>query len=359
MTTAKKFLSNKKVEQQTISISPALKDWIRRYISVNHKKNPDDKRFKSVSAFYNFAMESLLKLFNEGKTFEDLKTKEDKEYKDVFDAFTFKATVPLYDMVAESNRYISIPFDFVASFIMFVYRLYKKNIRKNNYEDVQLIFERFKNRAYPSNITQELTLEIFTNENEKYAKGIFVFVGKQRNLHFENCKFFAAIFGILGVRVTEFTYSSKDYYCRFDLIETDLLFREDLAKKERIKLLNDNVNFIINYDRLLDDKDKHLWMKLAEDPMLFINFKNKHAFNRWVKIIETDLSRFTRRKNYLGKILRFFEKLRWIKIINYQNLTFQIEKALESESRQKKWLIDYLSKLSNITHIDEIYSLKN
>jgi hypothetical protein len=296
-------------------------------------------------------------LFKEGKSFEDFKRVEDTEYKDVFDSFTFKATVPLYDMVAESNRYVSIPFDFVASFIMLIYKLYRKNIRKNNYDDVQLIFERFKNRTYPSNITQEMTLEILTYKNEKYAKGIFVFVGKQRNLHFENCKFFAAMFGILGVRVTDFMYSSKDFYCRFDLVETDLLFREDLAKKERIKLLNENVSFVVNYDRLLDDKEKHLWMKFAEDPMLFINFKNKNAFNRWVKTVEDDLNKYSPKENYLGKILKFFEKLRWVKVLNDQNLSFQIEKPIEPESKQKKWLMDYLSKLSNINYTEGTYSL--
>jgi hypothetical protein len=360
MTTSKKFLSNKKVEQQTISISPALKDWIKRYVNINHRKDPNDKKFKSISAFYNYAMENLMELFKEGKTFDDLKRVEDAEYKEVFDKFTFKATVPLYDMVAESNRYVSIPFDFITGFLMIIYKLYKKDIRNKNYDDFRIIFERFKNRIYPSNITKELNLEMFIDESRGFATSIFEFVGKQRNLHFENCKFFAAVFGLLGVRVTDFTYSAKDYYCRFDLAETSLSFREDLAKKERIKLLNENVNFVINYSRLLGDRDdKHLWMKLAEDSMLYINFKNKKAFTKWTKIIEKDLLQFSPKKDFLGKIIRFFEKLHWIRIVNNKDFSFQIEPALQESGEQAQWLKNYLSKHFEFSQIEDIYYFKN
>ncbi|MFX1478074.1 MAG: hypothetical protein ACFFCI_08075 [Promethearchaeota archaeon] len=360
MTTSKKFLSNKKVEQQSISISPALKDWIKRYVNVNHKKDPNNENYKSISAFYNYAMANLMNLFKEGKTFEDFKRVEDTEYKDVFDRFTFKATVPLYDMVAESNRYNTIPFEFITSFLMFVYRLYKKNIRKNNYEDLQLIFERFKNRVYPSNITKELSLEIFKEKDQRFATGVFVFIGKQRNLHFENCKFFAAVFGLLGIRVADFTYSAKDFYCRLDLVETDLLFRDDLAKKERIKLLNENVKFITNFDVLLEDKDdKHLWMKLAEDPLLFITFKNKKTFDKWIGIIKKDVQKFTVKDNLSKKILSLFEKLHWIRIINDKDSSFQIEQSMGDNSEQTQWLINYLSKISNISQTEGIYYLKD
>ena len=59
--TTKRYMSNKKTSQQTISISPSLKDWIRRYVSVMHKKNPRDRNYKSISAFYYSVMENVLK----------------------------------------------------------------------------------------------------------------------------------------------------------------------------------------------------------------------------------------------------------------------------------------------------------
>jgi len=56
LATSKKFLSNKKTAQQSISISPALKDWIQRYVNMNHRESPNDMRFKSVSAFIRFTL---------------------------------------------------------------------------------------------------------------------------------------------------------------------------------------------------------------------------------------------------------------------------------------------------------------
>jgi len=155
--TEKKYLSNKKTAQQTISISPALKEWIRRYVNVNHKKDSSDKRFKSVSSFITYILDNIMKLFKEGKTIEDFKRVEDQEYKDFFDRFTFKATVPLYEMVSESNRYVPISFDFITRFLLAVYHLYRSiYLKQKGPEGWQLLFERFKNRVYPSNVLKEL-----------------------------------------------------------------------------------------------------------------------------------------------------------------------------------------------------------
>ena len=65
-------------------------------------------------------------------------------------------------------------------------------------------------------------------------------------MSFENYKYNAALLGLLGSKITDFLYSRKDDYCRFDLKATDLLYRKDLAKKERIKLMNHNVSYFIN-----------------------------------------------------------------------------------------------------------------
>ncbi len=82
--TSKKYLSNKRTAQQTISTSPAIKDWVKRYVNVNHKKKPNDERYRSISNFYNYVMENMLQLFEEGKTIDDLKRLENKKVKDFF-----------------------------------------------------------------------------------------------------------------------------------------------------------------------------------------------------------------------------------------------------------------------------------
>jgi len=55
-------MSEKKTAQQSISLSPALKDWLQRYVNVNHREKPKDKKFKSISAFVTYTLEEALKL---------------------------------------------------------------------------------------------------------------------------------------------------------------------------------------------------------------------------------------------------------------------------------------------------------
>ncbi len=356
--TKKKYLSNKKTAQQTISISPALKEWIKRYVNVNHRDIPNDKRFKSISTFYNYVMEDVMELFKKGKTLDDFKRVEDKEVKDFFEPFTFNAIIPLYEMISESNRYTPFSFEFTIRFLLHYTNWLRKHFKPENFEDLNLLFERIRTRYGTSNVSTDMRLDIILGENNQPIRGILEFIGKQRNLHFENCKYFAAIFGMLGARVIDFIYSPVDYYCRFDLVETELLFKKELVKKERQKLLKENVNYIINYNRMLDEKDKYLWMNLAEDNELFISFKSTNAFIKWIKIIEEDLKKFGTQEDFLTKILQFFNKIHWIRIESLKDLLFRIEQQIEKNPEQKQLLIDYLSQYAEISQKDTIYSLK-
>jgi len=355
---SRKYLSNKKTAQQTISISPALKEWIIRYVNVNHRDNPNDERFKSVSSFYNHVLEKILKLFEKGKTLDDFERVEDKEIKDLFEPFTFKAIIPLYEMVSESNRYTPFSFEFTTRFMLRYINWMRKQYRPGSFDDLSLLFDRIKKRYGTSNVSTDMRLEIILGENKQPTRGVLEFIGKQKNLHFENSKYFAAIFGMLGVRVTDFTYSAVDYYCRLDLIETDLLFKRELIKKERLKLLKENVNYIINYFRMLDENEKYLWMNLAKDNELFISFKTKSAFEKWIKKIEEDLRKFGTQEDFLHKILQFFTKLHWIRIENLKDFSFRIERSLENNNEQKHLLIEYLSQHSEISQNNGIYYLK-
>ncbi|UCD01337.1 MAG: hypothetical protein JSV23_10740 [Promethearchaeota archaeon] len=356
--TSKKYLSDKKTSQQTISISPALKDWIKRYVNVNHKKNPNDERFQSVSAFYNYIMENILELFKKGKTLDDFARVEDKEVKDFFEPFTFRATIPLYEMVSESNRYTPFSFEFTTRFLLTYLNFLKRQFRSQNYDDLRILYERLRTRVNLSNISKEWNLEIIPDENNRPAQGVLEFIGTQRNLHYENCKFFAAVLGMLGIKVTDFIYSPTDYYCRLDLLETDLLFKKELAKKERIKLLNENIEYIVNYNRMLDDKDKYLWMNLAEDNDLFISFKSENAFTKWIRSIEKDLQKFGTKEDFLSKLLLFFNKIHWIRIENLKDLSFQVEQSIEKNLEQKQLLLNYLSNYTEISQKEGLYYLK-
>ncbi|MFX0081300.1 MAG: hypothetical protein ACFE94_06060 [Candidatus Hodarchaeota archaeon] len=355
--TSKKYLSSKKTSQLTISISPVLKDWVTRYVNVNRRKNPNEEIFKSVSNFYTSVMWKVLELFEKGKTLNDFERVEDKEVKDFFEPFTFRATIPLYEMVSESNRYTPFSFELVTHFILTYFRFLRRQIKSGTYGELMILFERIKTRVNLSNISKDWRLELITDEKKGPIRGILEFIGTDRNLHYENCKFFAAILGFLGARVTDFIYSPEDYYGRLELIETELLFRRELAKNERIKLLEENVKFIINYDRMLDDKDMYLWMNLAEDNELCVCFRNKNAFNKWIKSIEEDLTKYGNHDNFLHKILLFFSKIHWIRLESLKNLSFQIEDFIENNQEQKQLIMNYLSEHSEVSQTDGLYYL--
>ncbi|MFX1344259.1 MAG: hypothetical protein ACFFAI_04075 [Promethearchaeota archaeon] len=355
--TSKKYLSHKKTSQLTISISPVLKDWVKRYVNVNHREYPNDNTFKSISNFYTSVMWKVLELFEKGKTLNDFERVEDKGVKDLFDQFTFRATIPLYEMVSESNRYNPFSFEFSIHFVLTYYYWLRDQYKSGTYDELKILFERLKTRVNLSNISKDWRLELILDEKKGPTKGVLEFIGTNRNLHYENCKFFAGILGFIGVRVTDFIYSPEDYYGRLDLIETDLLFRKELAKKERLKLLEENVRFLINYDRMLEDKDMYLWMNLVEDKEIYICFRNKNAFNKWIKIVEEDLNKFGNHDNFLYKILLFFNKIHWIRLESLKNLSFQIEDFIENNQEQKQIMIDYLSKHSKISQNNGIYYL--
>ncbi len=356
--TSKKYLSNKKTAQQTISITPALKEWIERYVHVKHRENFNDERYRSISAFYNHIMENILSLFEKGKTLDDFKRIEDKDIKDFFDKFTFKATIPLYEMIAESNRYTYFSFDFNTHFLLTYLNFLRSQFRSQNYEDLKLLFEKIRSRIGNNNISKDVRLEIFPDKDKGLAKGTLEFIGKYKNLHFENCKFLAVILGILGVKVIDFIYSPNDYFCRLEFLETDLLFKKELAKKERLKLLTENVDYIINYYRMLNEKDMYLWMRLAEDKGVFVSFKNQNVFNKWIKKVENHLQKFGMKEDFLYKIMKLFEKLHWIRIESVKALSFQIDQSIEKNKEQKQYLLKYLLKHTDLSEIEGIYYLK-
>ncbi len=69
---AQKYLSQKRTAQQTISLSPALKEWLQRSVRVYNREAPENERFKRVSAFASYAIEKAL---------TELKTRSEERYK--------------------------------------------------------------------------------------------------------------------------------------------------------------------------------------------------------------------------------------------------------------------------------------
>ena len=351
-------LSKKKITQQSISISPLLKEKIENYVSEYNKKNPKDKRFKSVSAFYNYVMERAMESFSKGKTLNDFDQFVDVEVQGFFDKISFKAMIPYYENALKKNRYTNLTLDDTPRFFLSLWKLYKGMMDPHDFKSIKSIFNRVGNYLLANNLTKEYNLDIFTVKGSKDLKGIFEYVGIYRNLFFEFCKYSAAFFGLLGVKLSNFLITEKDLYFRFDLETTDLFFIDDLSKRERIKLMDQNLSHIINYTRIVNDDDYHLWMKIAEDKNSFISFKNKKTHEDWINLIYEDNKKFGNDETLVLYILKYYERLHWIEIQNEEDLIFQFRLPKSEKMMERELVLSTLSNYSQISKENEAFQLK-
>jgi len=353
-----KSLSKKKITQQTISISPLLKEKIENYVSEFNKKNPKDKRIKSISAFYNYVMERTMEIFSKGKTLEDFDQFVDAEIQGFFDKNSFKGMIPYYENALRTNRYSNLTLDNTPQFFFTLRKLYMGMMDPRDPKSIKNAFDRIRKYLLSNNLTKDYNIDIFTGKSNEDMKAVFEYVGIYKNLFNEFCKYTAAFFGLLGVRVSDFLYSEKDLYYRLDLQLTEFFFRDDSAKKDRVKLMDHNLSYLINYKRIVNDADYYLWMRMAEDKESFISFKNKKALEDWFALIYEDIKKFGDNDYILLNLLKFFERLHWIEIENEDDLTFIFTLSKLKNSIEREFLVESLSKFSQISEINETFQLK-
>ena len=348
-------MSSRKTSQQTISISPELKGRIEEYVMINHENQPNDKRFRSISSFYTSVMEKTLDCFDKGKTLDDFESFVDSEVKNFFEKLSFNALIPYYEQGILPNKYIDPTFEKIPLFFLTLRRLYLSIMDPYDNKTIHELMNRLRNYLLSNNITKEMRLDLFTGGSATDLTGIFEYVGIYKNLCFETCKYQAAIFGLLGVKITECLYSEKDLYCRFDLRATDLFFRKELAKKEIIELMQHNVSYLINYSNVINDLDYYLWKRMAEDKNIFLCFNNEEERENWINLIKNDISKFAEEEDFPLNLLKFFEKIHWIDIENDKELIFHIRIKNQNEI---EFLLNTLSKYSSIEEANGKYYLK-
>jgi hypothetical protein len=356
--TPERQLSKKKTTQQTISTSPALKARIEEYVNENHKKYPTDNRFKSISAFHNYVMEKTMECFDKGKTLDDFESFSDGVIQDFFDKISWNALIPYYENAVKPNKYTDPTFEKLPYFYLTIRRLYFSIMDPYDIESIRNLYNRLRYYLLSNKLTKESNLDLFTGKSKNDLTGIFEYSGIYPNLSFENCKYTAAIFGLLGVKISDCLYSEKDNYCRFDLKATDLFFRKDLVKSERIKLINYNLSQLINYSKIINDNDYYLWMKMAEDKNNIICFNNSKARKEWIDLIEKDIEKFGEKEDYIHYMLQFFERLHWIDIESERELIFQIRLSENKNKEEIQLLKRIFSKLSEISRRDGKFYLK-
>jgi len=355
----KKFLSEKKTSTQTISISPALKDWIGSYVRKMREQYPDDERYKSLSAFYCEIMESVLKIFENDKTLDDFNRLQDHEVHNFYNELSSNMFIPFIEPALKADRYIQIDFKTHMRYLLTFFALFRKKTEPDNITSLKNFFERIKKRYLYSKHTKGMNIEFITEKGKETIKGIIEHTGNYNNLHFTNCKLNALVFGLLGVRVNNLFYSDNDIYYRFDLESTDLLLNKKIEKKKRTLLMKENLYHLINYDKILEDEAMHLWLRLVNNDNFIISYKYDEAFLKDLQEIENDLVKFGSNELSLLKLLLFFEKLHWIRILNENDLTFRITLSKQNNSAEIEFFMKYLSEKAQVIEKNGIYTLKN
>ena len=359
MPTSKKYLSEKKTAQQTISISPALKDWIERYVSVNKKKTPKDERFKSISSFYTYIMEKSMEILNHGKNLEDFEMFVDHQTESFFDKLTFRAFIPLHEECVRTHRYTNLTLKDFTRFLFLLRNRYLDGVEPYDFDEIQKRFEILRHFYLENKIVKDIRLEIMTND-KKYPKAIFYWTGNYRNLFWENSKMNAAVFGIIGVKITKVIYTEKDLYCRFNLKVTDLVFTQEKPRKLRKQLLelaNHNVNTLLKCQKIVSDNDFYQWMQIAEDKDVYIKFHNNKARNNYIRKNINDIESQSNSKEIISSLLNLFSKLHWIDIEDIESNSFKIRLSEKSDNEEITYMLEVLSNYSTIAKAEGKYYL--
>ena len=303
-------------------------------------------------------MDKTMDSFDKGKNLDDFELFVDSEIKDFFEEFTFNALIPYYENAVKTNRYTEPSFEKAPFFFLSLRRLYTQNTDLFDMASITDFFNRIKNYLLSNNITKDVSIDIFTGKSTRDLRAVFEYSGIYKNLCFETCKYTAAFLGLLGIKITECLYSEKDLYYRFDLQATDLFFRKNLEKKERTKLIKQNISLLINYCTIIKDNDYFFWMKMAEDKNFIASFNSLESQEEWINLIITDIMKFSEKEEFLFYLLKFFEKLHWVDIESDKDLIFRIRLSNTKYQIEKKILLDTLSKYSNISDINGKYYLE-
>lgn len=342
------FQRRKRTAKQTISISPALKDWIERLVRKKHNKSPDDERYQSISAFYNFILENALVLLKSGKTLEELSENVDKKEENLLNRLSFDGIISLHDQWLKMNRYRGINIRKMLPVLFMI----KKNLTsgKNvyNLSDVEEIFENCIQLTISDNNTKNLHFYLKKSRRLEEIRLSCEHVGDNRNLQYENLKFFGILLGFLGIELVDFFYTEKDLFAQLEFQTTELFFSSGVSRKKRIELIKKNLTFFQDYFQLLEDNDFFFWMEVAEIDSSYLKFSNIKVLQNWIQKIEQDLNVLESKNDLPVYVIKFFEKINWIEVIENRKDEYRLKLDRNQDKEQLDIFREVISDYTNI-----------
>jgi len=255
-----------------------------------------------------------MELFQKGKSLDDLETVPDKEVEDFYDKLTFKVLIPLYEETILMSKHV-YPSKKLLSMLLklknFIVRedrddLYGKKNRMSN------MMTRFRNYLKSNKETKDI--DIFFTENG----AIFEYSGNYTNIHYEFSKIFAALLGVIGLKIKKIVHLKK--YARFDLDVTDLAYDADLRVQERKNLMVYNLDQFIKLENIIDDKTHHLWIHTSASKEAIISFRD---FKTGLKYLNSMIQKLPHEERK-SRILKIFEHFHWLAIDDEKSLSYRI-----------------------------------
>ncbi len=346
---SRRNLSRKKITSQNISISPYLKDWVERYVKTEQKKNPNDKRVKSISSFYNYAMESVLNIFEKGKSLDDLESSADKEIQSLYERISFRAIIPYYEQTIKINKYEPMEFDSLIDLFL----KFRNFILGKNKPSDRIILEmvnRFKNYMIANKLTKDFKIDITNNTY------ILEFSGYYPNIHFDHSKMLAGFLGMGGLKVKNLILVKN--FLRLTLEKTTLFKTQDLDIERIRELFYYNINKFMNWHRVINDKTKHLWLKMSNNEDIIINFKNAASGIAFINSIIKDSVEDVKGENLVFDIIKLFRHFHWIDIDNFEIPSFHFCVEDKYHHIIREIVFNILQKMKvNIKEENEIFYL--
>jgi len=347
-------------EPFSISISSNLREKIEDYVKKQANKFPNDERYKNKSIFLNYILERVMQIISSGKTLddlEDLQKMPDSEVKSFFDDITFQAVTEFYESAVKMNRYT--PIELLKNPMLFLGYRELLNKGKFSLEEFKRFAERIKNFILKNKLTKDFNLNTYGGKNLKKIKGNVEYSGTFKNLHYENCKGLAVVLGVMGLKVTNFLYSEKELYARFDFVGTKFFGEYSFDASNVTKLVEENLEYLDNYARVVNDEDYYLWMKLANYEEYYITFYDDFLFEKWIEEVIHHFDNYLEDQDFNLKLLKFFESIHWIKLVNDQDKIFSINLSKSKNEREFNFLMQKLNQYGTLIHKGKNYIFKN
>ena len=101
-----------------------------------------------------------------------------------------------------------------------------------------------------------------------------------------------------------------------------------------------------------------MWQRLSNNTHHVISFRNKEDFDAFLVKLEADLKKYVSKEKFGLFILKFFEEIHWIKILDETELSFQFLISEQDHKRERELLLNYFSKNYEVIVKNQIYSIQ-